>query len=543
MKKLLLLLSVLFAFLLTACPSPQTGTAANPDTESEESQGDDTGGETGGENVTLEEADYTFIRGFDASQVDWYEEGYSLKWKDTDGNQKDFFEILKANGVNTVRLRIWNDPAQFSKSINYGDNTLERTIKTAKRVKDAALDLMLDFHYSDTWTDPGRQIVPAAWKNLSSEDEVASALSAYTTQVLEAIKSQAKIIPRYVQVGNEINPGLLCHTSNSSEDNNDISEFAFAGKSYEEGNSSFVPSAMVKYLKAGADAVRAFNPDIKIVLHLAGDPWYDDSWFFDPVKNGKVPFDIIGYSFYPWESSGTTISDLKKKIAFQKERYGVDVIVAESSSHWKDEGDLTYQKRTYASMTDPATGLLYEDLESALSDDEYYLKGSVENQKKVLLHVMNEVYASGGAGVFAWGGDLYGNYRWGMFDSNGKALQSLTAFSQELSEPVEYFTGTLFDAEVLGEGTSVFLIEAENFSSVSDTASVTVSFVWVSETEDKGEGGPSCGAGENWPALEWEGNTGSASFTGEDLALLKEHGLSLWLPSGVTYKVTVTVED
>ena len=182
----------------------------------------------------------------------------------------------------------------------------------------------------------------------------------------------------------------------------------------------------------------AANPDIKIVLHLAGVPWYDDSWFFDPVKNGNVPFDIIGYSFYPWESSGTTISDLKEKIAFQKKRYGVDVIVAECSSHWKDEENLTYQKRTYASMTDPATGLLYDDFESALSGDDYYLKGSVENQKKVLLHIMNEVYASGGAGVFAWGGDRYGNYRWGMFDSNGKALQSLTAFSQELSEPVEY---------------------------------------------------------------------------------------------------------
>ena len=368
----------------------------------------------------------SFIRGFDASQVDFFEEE-GVRWKDTDGEEKDFFEILKSHGINTVRLRIWKDPSQFNSSINTGDNSLERTVKMARRVKNAGLSLLLDFHYSDTWADPGRQILPAAWKNLKTEDQVAEVLAEYTSQVLTAIKNQAGILPSYVQVGNEINSGLLLHVASNPDNNNDITPYEFAGKSYGDGE-NFSPDRMVKYLKAGAQAVRNFDSSIKILLHLAGDPWYDDSWFFDPIKNGGVPFDAIGYSFYPWESSGMTISDLKKKIAFQKEKYGVQVMVVESSSHWKDEDNLEYQICTCKSMTDPATGSVYSDLELAYSGGKAYVKGSVKNQARVLRHMIDESAAAGASGFFVWGGDLYGNYKWGMFDSSAKALESLDQF-------------------------------------------------------------------------------------------------------------------
>ena len=457
MKKILS--SIMVAFLFISCQSGATSASSSSSSGSTSE---------GGQNYNPQ-----FIRGFDASEVDFYEEKDNVKWKDTDGKEKDFFEILKAYGVNTVRLRIWNDPSQFSSSINTGDNTLERTVKMARRVKNAGLDLMLDFHYSDTWADPGRQIVPAAWKNLKTSDEIASALSEYTTTVLSAIKNQAGIVPRYVQVGNEINPGLLLHVSEDSNDNNNFSPFKFAGRSWADdstgasggdtigssggdadgssgadwdSNGNFVPNTMIKYLKAGASAVRAFDSSIKIVLHHAGGTWPDVSWFFDPVKNGGVPFDIIGYSFYPWETSGMTVQNLKEKIAFQKERYGVDVMVCECSSHWKDEGDLSAQKRTYKSMTDPKTGKIYSDLETgtdnasqggstgsssgASSGAEPYVKGTVQNQANIIRHIIEETASSGGLGVFVWGGDLYGNYRWGMFDASGCALQSFAAFSQ-----------------------------------------------------------------------------------------------------------------
>ena len=498
------------------------------------------------ENVTLSPVTYSFIRGFDASEVDYYEEKYSVSWKDTDGTAKDIFALLKSYGVNTVRLRIWHDPSQFDEKVNYGDNTLERTIKMAKRVKEAGLDLMLDIHYSDTWADPGHQIVPAAWKDLSSADAVASKVSEYTTEVLTAIKIRAGIIPRYVQVGNEINPGLLCVTANSTNNLTATTAFAYAGASYEDGNSNFTPTNMVKYLKAGADAVRAFNSDIKIVLHLAGDSNPDDSWFFDPVKNGGVPFDIIGYSFYPWETSGCTISVLKQKIENQKSKYGVDVIVAECSSHWKDiTSDLSGQKNAYNAMINPATSSVYSDLETGTDSGEYYLKGTEENQTKVLTHVMEETFASGGAGFFTWGGDKYGDYKWGMFDSSCKALSSMSVFSTELTASTggtESATATLYDADVTGTGANVTLLKAAVFSSLTESNTVTVSFVWVSDADGAGTGSVSCGAGSTWPAVGWEDDVGTATFTGDSIAALKSNGLTVWIPSGVTYRVKVLAE-
>lgn len=225
-----------------------------------------------------------------------------MTWADTDGTTKDFFEILATHGVNTVRLRIWNDPSQFSSTVNTGMNDLERTISMAKRIKDAGLNLMLDFHYSDTWADPGRQIVPNAWKDLISADEVASALSTYTTEVLTELKKQAEITPIYVQIGNEINYGMVTsYQGKSFTDNSANGTFAYAG------TSSAPATNLIKYLKAGADAVHNFDSSIKVVLHLASSGRGGDlSWFFTRI--GDVDYDVIGLSYYPWESSHGTIA-------------------------------------------------------------------------------------------------------------------------------------------------------------------------------------------------------------------------------------------
>lgn len=369
-----------------------------------------------------------FIRGFDASEVDYYENEKKMTWTDTDGVEKDFFAILAAHGVNTVRLRIWNDPSQFVASVNTGMNDLARTVRMAKRVKAAGLSLMLDFHYSDTWADPGRQIVPAAWKGLGSVEDVASALSAYTTEVLTALKEQADVVPAYVQIGNEINPGMLLHVSTSSTSNDTHTDFAYAGKSWGTDDDS-VLSNLTAYLKAGADAVREFDSSIKIVLHVASGGYKDWSWIFDPIRNAGVLFDIIGYSYYPWEKDHGTIARLKEAIAFQKERYNVDVIVAECSAHWGDDSSKSAQNYTYQHMINPANGSVYDDLEIGTSGNVTYVKGSVQNQANVLRHIFAETADAGGAGVFTWGGDMYESYKWGMFDKNGQALSSMDVFS------------------------------------------------------------------------------------------------------------------
>ncbi len=374
-----------------------------------------------------------FIKGFDASYVDWFEEKDNIQWKDIDGTRKDFLEILKSHGVNTIRLRIWHNPSLYAEGINDGDNTLSRTIRMAKRIKAAGLDLMLDFHYSDTWADPGRQIVPQEWESLNSSTAIAKALSQYTTSVLNEIKTQANIIPRYVQVGNEINRGLLVDKATDYTDNNKHERFKFAGRAYKDENETdFSTDTFTKYLKAGADAVRAFDKSINIVLHVAAtaDGWHDWGWFFDPIKAANVPFDVIGYSYYPWEWEHGTITSLKKTIDRQIKKYGVKIIVAECSAHWHDDSGDGYaaQHNTYIHMIDPSTGSVYSDLTTADSGTVSYVCGTPTNQANIIRHIMEESRCAGASGVLVWGGDLYGNYKWGMFDSSGKTLQSIKEF-------------------------------------------------------------------------------------------------------------------
>ncbi|MBP3741561.1 MAG: glycosyl hydrolase 53 family protein [Treponema sp.] len=517
-------------------------TPAADDTEDDESDDTEDDENTGTTELVSQDSitvnaisvslDENFIRGFDASEVDFYETEKSISWRDTDGTTKDFFAILKNHGINTVRLRIWNDPTQFSSTVNTGMNDLDRTISMAKRVKEAGLDLMLDFHYSDTWADPGRQIVPAAWKELESASDVASALSAYTSSVLEAVQSQAGITPKYVQVGNEINSGMLLATGGTStSDNTATGTFAYAGGCADPATN------LVSYLSAGADAVHNFDSSIKVVIHLASTG-SDLSWFFKRISS--VNYDIIGISYYPWESGHGTISDLKNNISTLKGTFSKDVMVVECSSHWKDESSKSAQNYTYQHMIDPSTASVYSDLETAISGSTSYIKGSVQNQANVIRHIIEETAASGGIGVFAWGGDLYGNYKWGMFDSSAVALSSLDVFnvtgtSSEDTDSLEF----PYEEDVTGTGANALLLQADAFSSISG-GTVTVSFVWKSSADGAGSGGPSCGAGSSWPTVNWADSVGTATFSGESLSALKENGLTVWIPDGVTYTITVS---
>ena len=505
------------------------------------------------------ELDENFLRGFDASYVDWYERDCNVVFKDTDGTDKDFFEILAGHGVNTVRLRIWNDPSQFSSSVNGGMNDLERTVRMARRVKEAGLSLMLDFHYSDTFADPGRQIVPAAWRNLESADEVADALRDYTTEVLSAIKNQAGITPSYVQVGNEINPGMMIHKEgNSKSDNKASGSFAYAG------TSSVSPATnLVKYLSAGADAVHDFDPEIKVVIHLASASNGGDlSWFFNRIKD--VNYDVIGLSYYPWESSHGTIDSLRKNISSLKSNFNKDVIVAECSAHWKDDSDKSAQNYTWQHMKDPATGSVYSDLTTATSGSKTYVVGSVQNQANVIRHIIEETAASGGTGVFTWGGDLYGNYKWGMFDGSGVALGSMDVLGISSgpgngAEDTDYALGTTVDYKA--DGKLSLFAPAKLFAAAS---SITVSVTdadWLS-----------CGEKYRWLGIysgvasdgSWmnevkiinyeyradgsEISSGSVTLSSSDEKLsaafsaIKANGLYIAGESGLTAKVKVTAE-
>ncbi len=232
-------------------------------------------------------------------------EAKGMKFSDK-GVEKDAIEILKDHGFNYVRLRIFNDPAADSGySPKKGFCDLQHTLEMAKRIKKAGLKLLLDFHYSDTWADPGKQYKPAAWKGLSFF-ELTKSLHNYTKEVMLALKQQ-NTLPDMVQNGNEINHGIV----------------------WPDGRVNNLDS-LSQLIKAGITAVKEVAPSTIIMLHVALGGQHDESvWFIDNMLARGVQFDVIGESYYPkWHG---TLDDLKNNLTSLAKRYPQDVIVVEYS--------------------------------------------------------------------------------------------------------------------------------------------------------------------------------------------------------------------
>ncbi len=233
-------------------------------------------------------------------------EAKGLTFKEN-GVEGDAIELLKAHGFNYVRLRIFNDPAQEGGyAPGKGFCNLEYTKAMAKRVKAAGMKLLLDFHYSDTWADPGKQYKPRAWEGLAFGD-LEKALYDYTYEVIRQLKEQGTT-PDMVQIGNEINHGIV----------------------WPEGQVGH-PDSLARLIKAGTAAVKAVDPSIVMMLHVALGGQQDESvYFIDQMVRRGVHFDVIGQSYYPkWHG---TLDDLTHNLADLSHRYQKDVIVVEYSA-------------------------------------------------------------------------------------------------------------------------------------------------------------------------------------------------------------------
>ncbi len=233
-------------------------------------------------------------------------EARGMKFSDK-GIKKDAIEILKDHGFNYVRLRIFNNPSTdsgYSPKKRFCD--LNYTKQMAKRVKAAGLKLLLDFHYSDYWADPGKQYKPAVWRNLSFT-ELKKALYDYTKNVMEELKAQGTT-PDMVQVGNEINHGIV----------------------WSDGNVQNI-NQMAQLFNAGVAAVKAVDPTIQIMLHIAlGGQNHESVFFIDNMIARGAHFDVIGQSYYPkWHG---TLNDLENNLNDLVRRYNKDVIVVEYSA-------------------------------------------------------------------------------------------------------------------------------------------------------------------------------------------------------------------
>ncbi|WP_462220930.1 glycosyl hydrolase 53 family protein, partial [Ferruginibacter sp.] len=244
-------------------------------------------------------------------------EDRGLKFSDK-GVEKDAIQILKDHGFNYVRLRIFNEPANDSGySPKKGFCDLENTKLMAKRVKAAGMKLLLDFHYSDTWADPGKQYKPAAWKNLSFTD-LKKALYDYTKKVMEELKTQGTT-PDMVQVGNEINHGIV----------------------WPDGNVSNIDGT-AQLLNAGTAAVKAVDPNVVMMLHVAlGGQNSESVFFIDNMIARGVSFDVIGESYYPkWHG---TLDDLRDNLNDLANRYDKDVIVVEYSALKEEVNKIAFE--------------------------------------------------------------------------------------------------------------------------------------------------------------------------------------------------------
>ena len=254
-----LLLFLLFS-LLTACKK-----SANPTTD-------------------------TFIRGADLSKLPELEKA-GVVYYNSKGMEQNALEIFKANGLNTVRLRLWVHPSGVHSS-------LQEVAAFSKRIHKEGLKVWLDLHYSDTWADPGHQTKPVAWKNLNFaqlEDSVYS----YTLHVVRIIH------PEYVQIGNEINHGFL----------------------WDDGRISH-PAQFTTLLQKGTSAVRAVDTSIRIIIHFAGYKGAD--WFFGIMEKYHLDYDMIGLSYYPWWH-GKSMDSLQLTINLLETKYHKKLVIAETA--------------------------------------------------------------------------------------------------------------------------------------------------------------------------------------------------------------------
>lgn len=258
-----------------------------------------------------------FLAGADMSHLKFFE-SRGVFYQHA-GQTQDALAILKQHGLNCVRLRLFTSNAAQAVADPYNYiNNLDYTVPLAMRVKNTGLQFHLDFHYSDTWADPGHQAVPSAWTNLTFAALVQQ-MHSYNSNTIAVFRT-AGAMPDYVSIGNEITSGFLWPHGQ-------------VGGSYEN---SAQWSQLGQLLKAAIQGVQDAATGTlmpKIILHIdRGGDWSTTQWFFDNLNAQGVPFDIIGESYYPfWHGPLSNLSNCLNQAA---NRYQKPVIVAETAFPW-----------------------------------------------------------------------------------------------------------------------------------------------------------------------------------------------------------------
>ena len=305
-----------------------------------------------------------FVKGADVSWITEMEKA-GIKFYNASGQEKECMELMSELGFNAIRLRVWVNPAD-------GWCNKEDVLVKALRAKNLGMRLMIDFHYSDVWADPGHQTMPAAWQNMNLED-LKQAVAQHTVETLNLLETNG-ITPEWVQIGNETGNGML----------------------WDMGKADVNMANYAALNNAGYVAVKAVFPNAKVIVHLQNGQ--DNSlyrWLFDGLKSNGGKWDVIGMSLYPgqndWQQQNNScIANIKDMIA----RYGSEVMICEVGMPW-DQPDVAK-----AFLTD-------------------------------LITQAKNIPGNKCLGVFYWEPESYNNwkgYTLGAFDNSGKPTIALDAF-------------------------------------------------------------------------------------------------------------------
>ncbi len=337
--------------------------------------------------------------------------------------------ILKRHGFNWFRLKLWHtpytdstaDPANEKPADPYND--LPRVVQTAVEGKARGLKFLLDFHYSDTWADPGRQYKPEAWANITKIDTLADSLYNYTLAVMTTLRD-AGAMPDMVQLGNEINSGMLWPEGNP-----------YNGGSWDN---------LGELLRAGVQAVRdselpGDSGTVKIMIHHADGSAY----FYSQILAQGVHVDYFGRSYYPrWHG---TLTDLENNLTSLANQFTQGIIVVETAYQWTTAGN--------------------QDGNGNVLGTNNLLSGfpaSVAGQKKFLIEVRSIVQNlpnGHGSGVFYWEPawlphmNGYGSPMENatLFDFNGNALASIDALATDISQMPSSNLTLRFNSSTVGD--------------------------------------------------------------------------------------------
>jgi arabinogalactan endo-1,4-beta-galactosidase len=364
-----------------------------------------------------------FIKGMDISSL-LSEEESGVKYYNKDGEEEDLLKILADAGVNYVRVRVWNDPYDADGNGYGGGNCDAATAAIiGARAAEYGIKLCVDFHYSDFWADPNKQMVPKEWEGLEV-DEKADKLYAYTLVSLNTIIDAGANVGM-VQIGNEINYGIAGEESLESK---------------------------LTLLKAGSKAVReaadAWNQDIQIAVHFTEVDNPDRILqIAGELSDGGLDYDIFGVSYYTyWHGTQENLTNVLSSVT---ETYGVKTCVMETSYMYTDEDGDGFSNSC-----------------SAADEVEGY-PCTVQGQANNLRDVMADTVAGGGIGVFYWEGAWVPVADEKDWETNGAGWASSYSAEYDASDAGQYYGGSSWDNQALFDFTGKALPSLDVFKYVN----------------------------------------------------------------------------